>query len=261
MKKISILGIDLQNDFVLLNGSLSVVGALDDMKRIADFINRHSHKIHSVNLTLDSHHPIHIASPCFWRDKSGQHPQHFTQITSADAMAGLWIPQYNPNWAYKYLEELEKGGVNCVIWPPHCILGTNGWALTDDVMDAVKKWEIDNAKPYNLWFKGSNWYTEHYSIFKSNVPYPNAPETSLNQNLLQILNSHDIVFLFGEAADFCVVNSLKDILDESPKLASKIVVLEDCMSWIQYQNPYAVAIYERAKQMGVTFAKSVDITL
>lgn len=261
MEKVALLGIDLQNDFVLQSGALSVVGAEDDANRIASFIRKNLTKIQHLSFTLDSHHPIHIASQCFWKDKDGNHPKPFTNITSSEAQRGEWIPQYNPKWAYTYLEELEKTGTQCTIWNSHCVLGTNGWALVDTVTDAIKEWEIENARPYNLWFKGTNWYTEHYSIFKANVPYPNAPETGLNQELLRVLNQYDKVLLVGEAADFCVANSLNDILNETPDLAKKLIILDDCMSWIIPNNPIAVGIFNRAKTMGATFAKSVDINI
>ena len=63
MKKRAILGIDLQNDFVLINGALSVNGAEEDAKRIGAFISNNKKDIHHISLTLDSHHPLHIANP------------------------------------------------------------------------------------------------------------------------------------------------------------------------------------------------------
>ena len=76
--------------------------------------------------------------------------------------------------------------------------------------------------------------------------------------MIQVLNEYDEVFLVGEAADFCVANSLKDIVTYAPELAKKIIVLEDCMSWIILNNPSAIKIYEDAKNAGVRFAKSTD---
>lgn len=258
MKKRAILGIDLQNDFVLINGALSVNGAEEDAKRIGAFISNNKKDIHHISLTLDSHHPLHIANPIYWKDKDGNHPSPFTVITYQDIKDGKWTTSINPQWSFRYVEELEKQGSQLTIWNPHCVLGTDGWAIVSSVIKACIEWEETNCKPYNLWFKGSNWFTEHYSIFKAAVTYPGAPETDLNQQLIQVLNEYDEVFLVGEAADFCVANSLKDIVTYAPELAKKIIVLEDCISWIILNNPSAIKIYEDAKNAGVKFAKSTD---
>lgn len=259
--KSAILGIDLQNDFVLQAGALSVTNAIEDADRIAAFIRKNGKKIGNISLTLDSHYPIHIAHPCYWKDKDGNQPALYTNITYDDVKNGIWTAQYNPMGALRYLEELEKNGGKHTIWPPHCISGSEGWAIVKSIKNAVDEWSIDSALPYNLWFKGSNWFTEHYSIFKAAVVIPNAPETNLNHDLINVLSNYDQVFLCGEAADFCVANSLKDIVEYAPELAKKIVVLEDCMSWIVANNPAAVAIYDNAKQTGVKFAKSTDVIL
>lgn len=262
MKKVALLGIDLQVDFVDDNGTLKVNNAEKDAERIANFITNNVHKIHHLSFTLDSHHPIHIASQCFWKDKNGKNPDLFTVITSDDAKNGNWTPQYNPQWAYKYLEELEKGGTKCTIWPHHCILGTKGWSLTEKVINAACNWEIENGKPYNLWFKGTNWYTEHYSIFKANVPYPNAPETGFNQELIKILNGFDELYICGEAMDFCCLNSVRDMNSYVPDFMKKVIILEDCMSPIDssfsvHTNP----VYQESVKLGAKIMKSTDVSL
>ena len=191
----AILAIDLQNDFVKSNGSLSVPGAEEDAKRTATFIKDNARNIQHISATLDSHHPIHIANAIFWKDVNGNHPTPFTVITINDIKNGKWQTSFNPQWASHYVEELEKKGKVLTIWPLHCVLGTDGWALYKDISDALIEWEEVTSRPYHLEFKGSNWYTEHYSIFRGEVEVPNCPETQINQNLINILNKYDRVFL------------------------------------------------------------------
>lgn len=258
MKKVAILGIDLQNDFTSSNGSLYVNGAEEDVKRIADFILNNQCRIDYIALTLDSHQPIHIAHQIYWRDHEGNHPPLFSIISSKDLIEGRWIPQYNKERALIYLEQLEKKGEVCTIWPMHCILGTTGWALDRLITNSLAEWAIVNGKSYELFYKGYSQSTEHYSIFKAAVEWDNEPETFLNNKLLSILNKYDEVILIGEAADFCVANSLNDILDECEELTRKIVILSDCMSWIQNDNPRAKKIFEKAKNLGVRFTTSTE---
>lgn len=258
MKKTAILGIDIQNDFTLATGALFVKGADTDIRRMSDFILGNQQHIDYIALTLDSHQPIHIAHQCYWKGQEGNRPALFSIITAADVKSNRWIPQYNVDKALIYLEELESKGEVCTIWPMHCILGTEGWALNRVLTDCLMEWAIDNDRSYELFYKGYSQSTEHYSIFRAAVEWESEPETYLNTTLLSRLNKFDEVLLIGEAADYCVANSLNDILDECDQLAKKIVVFTDCMSWINSENESAKKIFEKAESMGVRFMASSD---
>ena len=143
----------------------------------------------------------------------------------------------------------------------HCVLGTTGWALDNAITNAVIEWTIRNDKSYELFYKGWNQSTEHYSIFRAAVEWESSPETKLTKKLLKLLTSYDEVILVGEAADFCVANSLNDIVNECGELARKTVVMTDCMSWINTDNERAKTIFENAKKSGVRFEKSVNYVL
>lgn len=256
--KVAILGIDIQNDFTLPSGSLFVKNADADVVRIASFVLKNQEKIDYIALTLDSHQPIHIAHQCYWRDKEGNPPVLFSVIGFDDVKNGDWLPQFNKERALTYLEQLERKGEVCTIWPMHCILGTEGWAINKTITDALVEWTICNDKAYELFYKGYSQSTEHYSIFKAAVEWENEPETYLNTNLLAKLNNFDEVLLVGEAADYCVANSLNDILNECGELANKITVLTDCMSWINPDNDRAKYIFEKARKQGVRFTTSTE---
>lgn len=258
MKKVAILGVDIQNDFTLPTGELFVKGADADVRRMADFILKNQEQISYIALTLDSHQPIHIAHQCYWKGELGNRPALFSSITASDVRKGVWIPQFNKEKALPYLEQLEaKGGV-CTIWPMHCILGTEGWAINKVLTDSLTQWAIDNAHSYELFYKGYSQSTEHYSIFRAAVEWENEVGTHLNRTLLSVLNAFDEVLLMGEAADYCVASSLNDILDESDELAKKVTVLTDCMSWINPGNENAKAIFDKAKKQGVRFVLSTE---
>lgn len=255
-KRIAILGIDLQNDFTLPTGALSVKGANEDIRKITNFILSHQDSIDYIVLTLDSHQPIHIAHQCYWKDTKGDSPNLYSTINLEDVKNGKWIPQYNKELAIPYLEELASKGEVCTIWPMHCILGSNGWAINEALVNCLSDWTINNNKSYELFYKGYAQSTEHYSIFRAAVEWESQPETQLNTRLLSILNNFDEVLLIGEAADYCVVNSLNDIMKECDELTKKIVILTDCMSWIDPNNIRAKRIYEKAEKRGVRFDKS-----
>lgn len=261
MKKTAILGIDLQYDFTDVGGALYVNGADKDIERIVAFIANNKQNIDYIALTLDSHQPIHIAHQCYWKNVHGNPPSLYTNIRYKDVVDGIWIPQYNKDRAEIYLKTLEINGGVCTIWPMHCILGSIGWTINQTLLDYLIGWSIETNHSYELFYKGYNQSTEHYSIFRAAVEWEDSPETHLNLQLLDILNRYNEVILVGEAADYCVASSLNDIVIERPELAKKIIVLTDCMSWITDENPMAVAIYENAKRNGVRFQISTEYSI
>jgi len=90
----TLLIIDPQNDFHS-GGSLAVPGADADALRLSAWIDRESEKLHSIVVTLDTHHKLHIAHAAFWQagnDPSAR-PAVFSHITSRDIEEGKWVPR------------------------------------------------------------------------------------------------------------------------------------------------------------------------
>lgn len=254
--KTAVLGIDVQNDFTQPTGALYVNGADADVRRMATFIEEYGSSIDYVALTLDSHQPIHIANQHYWQDVEGYPPALFTVVYAADVESGKWIPQYNKDLALKYLQDLEAKGEVCTIWPAHCIQGSKGWSINEILIKSLYSWSINEGVNYDLFYKGTHQATEHYSIFKAVVEYEDSEETKLNEKLLSKLEEFDNIIIMGEAADYCVVNSLNDMLEAAPHLAKRVIILSDCISWINPENERAISMYDKAKQQGVRFATS-----
>ena len=83
-----------QNDFCDPRGALPVAGADKDMERLAAFVRKHGSKFVDITVTLDSHHPVHVAHPCFWRNAMGKNPPPFTIISVKDVETGVWNPAF-----------------------------------------------------------------------------------------------------------------------------------------------------------------------
>lgn len=257
--KTVLLAIDLQFDFCSQGGALYVQGADQDICNIANLITTHLDSIDSIIMSMDSHQPVHIAQQIYWRNEDGRQPQLFSTITRQDVVVGRWIPQYNTELALAYLTKLEAAGYVCTIWPPHCIIGTEGWTISEKVFKALTQWTISTGIPYEMVMKGMYQATEHYSIFRAAVEYSAVKSTLFNDKLIDRLGDYDRILLVGEAADFCVANSLNDILKKTPELAPRIYVLTDCMSYIIDGNESAKKIFNDAKNLGAHFCKSTAI--
>lgn len=255
MKRL-LLGIDLQNDFCEPNGKLYVQGAQDDLQNILRLLENAGHLFNEILLSMDSHYPIHIAHPSYWRNPQGDMPTYFSIITYQDAIAGHWTPQYHPKQSLQYLETLENAAYQCTIWPPHCLIGTEGWAIPDMLYRALSHWSHTTGRNFELYQKGSNPFTEHYSILKAAVEFPGVPSTCFDQTLLSRFTAFDEIVIIGEAMDFCVASTLNDLQQAAPELMQKLVILTDCMSNIIPDNAAAKAIYHQATDLGATMITS-----
>lgn len=254
MKKNALLIIDPQNSFCNPAGSLYVPGADADMKRLADWTSCNAAHIDFIGITLDLHQPNDIAHPSFWQDKDGNNPPPFTTITAADVEAGRWTPRFDPPRCLQYLRALEaQGEFPHVIWPPHCIIGSEGAAIYDPLMQAIQQW-TNQGRFYQTVAKGTFPFTEHFGAFMAQIPDPERPETQLNVALLKTLESFANVYLAGEARSHCVANSLKQAMSEAPALASRLIILDDAMSDVPGFESLALPIYDQARKMGVRFS-------
>lgn len=233
---VQLLTIDPQIDFCDPNGALFVQGADGDMrKRLPKMVRENIPQIAGIHCTLDSHHPVHIAHPVWWKDSKGKHPGPFTVVT-VDMVESGEIKAYNPNmqqWSLDYVKSLRDNNryVLC-IWPPHCLIGHNGAAIVPELREAFLQWE-NTFKKLNYVPKGSCVYTEHYSAVRADVEYPGDPTTMLNTNVINMLKTDMDILITGEALDFCVANTIRDIANEfSEDEVKKFVLLEDACSCV-----------------------------
>lgn len=83
------------------------------------------------------------------------------------------------------------------IWPPHCRKYTKGAAIHEDLVRVLADRQALN---YPILFveKGRDLYTEEYSAFEHSV--------------VTELSSADEIVVCGIAGDFCVLNTVKDLL-------------------------------------------------
>jgi nicotinamidase/pyrazinamidase len=248
MTRVELLVIDPQRSFTdppLNNptenevgvGSLFVPGANEDMERLASFIKNNATKFDDIHVTLDSHHKVHIGNPIWFRDpNNGDHPKPFTSISNQDLLNGKWITT-NPGllkWSIDYTEQLEKTGkYQLITWPEHCIIATAGANVNAKLFKALNDWEEEFAV-VDYVTKGSNIYTENYSVFRAEVPRADDPTTQLNTRLVDALMKTDILLCSGEALSHCVLSSLNDLAAAfgNDDYVKKMVLLTDCCSTI-----------------------------
>lgn len=251
--------IDMQNDFCNKQGTLYVQNAEKDVDRLSNFIEDNIEGVDGIILTQDWHNVIDISHACFWVDEYGEHPKPYTVISNADVDSGRWIPLYGEEAPILYIRELSnQGEYPHIIWPEHCLAGTEGAAFPKELAEALVKWSR-RGNAYKIYQKGTNPYTEHFGALRANIPN-DATETMLNKQLVEDLNCYDRILLAGEARSHCVANTVKQLLD-FPEILGRCILLDDCTSNVVGFEGLAAPIYQRAAQEGMLLAKSYQVKL
>ena len=254
-KRVHVLLIDVQKDFCFPEGSLYVAGrsgtgAVDDSRRIAELIYRNLGTITDITTTLDTHLAYQIFFPSFWLDNADAPLAPFRTITSDEIASGAvrpnpamakWLCGGNYTWLCKqvlyYCKELERvGKYQLYLWPPHCLLGSDGHALAGVIHEARLFHAFARTSQSSVEVKGGNPLTENYSVLRPEVlgRFDGAPLAQRNTQFLSTLLAADAVVIAGQAASHCVKSTIDDLLVEiaaaDPALARKVYVVTDCMS-------------------------------
>lgn len=259
-----LLLVDMQVDFVHADGSLSVPGAVDDARRVIEWIFGNLPAVTTIAASLDSHVPLSIFFPTWWAGADGQHPQPYTVIRSDEVRAGRWTPLYQPEWSAEYCAKLEaQAKKELMIWTFHTLIGTPGHTLTPALYEAVAYHSAARqAQPIFLQ-KGTIPQTEYYSILEPEVKVPDHPAGSLNTAFLNMLVAYDRVYVAGEAKSHCVLETVASItraFADQPAVLDKFYLLEDCMSSVAHPTidfeVLAQQALARFAEMGVHLVKS-----
>ena len=236
--RVLLLLVDIQVDFVHIDGSLSVPGAIDDTRRLIEWLFTHASQITTIAASLDSHVPIQIFSPTWWVDDQGQHPDPFTLITHNQLRAGRWRALYESDWSQIYVAQLEQAAKKqLMIWPYHTLIGTPGHNLVPSLFEAIAYHSAARQSQPMFLTKGSLPKTEHYSVLEPEVKIPEIEEGDLNTDFLDHMTSYDLIYITGQAKSHCVLETVSSIMryfKGSSEMISKLRILMDCTSSVAH---------------------------
>jgi len=285
--KIALIAIDVQNTFCipgfeLFVGGRSGIGAVEDNRRLCEFIYRNLASITQITATLDTHTAMQIFHPVFLVDAHGAHPSPLTPISHDDLIQGRWkfnpaiasslniTPDYGQAHLLHYTQELkERHKYDLTIWPYHVMLGSIGHALVPAVEEAIFFHTMARASQADFEIKGGNPLTEHYSAIGPEVL--DGPDgeaiAKRSRKFIQKLRHFHRVIIAGQAKSHCVAwtiaDLLGDILEDDPKLVSKVYLLEDCTSpvvvpGIVDYTDQADAAFHRFEEAGMHVVRSTQ---
>jgi nicotinamidase-related amidase len=275
--KISLLLVDVQNTFCipgfeLYVGGTSGTGAVDDNRRLCDFIYRNLNVITQICPTMDTHQAMQIFHCIFLVNDRGEHPAPYSLITPDDIEKGIWKfnPQlssglqidktYGQQFLRHYTRQLKAGGkYDLTIWPYHAMLGGIGHALVASVEEAVFFHSIARLSQPDFQEKGGNPLTENYSVLSPEVLAGPSGEEIAEKNVgfIRKLLDFDAVIIAGQAKSHCMAWTIEDLLNEiqiaDGKLSEKVYLLEDCTSPVVIPG-----VIDYTKQANAAFQKFSD---
>lgn len=285
--KICLVAVDVQNAFCIPEFELFVAGrsgrgAVDDNRRLCEFIYRNLDVITQICPTMDTHQAIQIFHPMFWINEKGEHPLPFTLISEEDVREGRW--RFNPALCHSlgidedyarrhllhYARALEEGRkYELTIWPYHALLGSIGHALVSSVEEAIFFHGIARHSQPSFQVKGDNPLTEHYSVLGPEVlAGPDGePIAQRNVEFIERLLQFDAVLIAGEAKSHCVAWTIDDLLQDirvrDRRLAERVYLLEDCTSpvvvpGVMDYTEEANAAFQRFAEAGMHVVRSTD---
>jgi nicotinamidase-related amidase len=274
--RICLVAVDVQNTFCIPGFELFVsgrsgTGAVDDNRRLCEFVYRNLDAITQVVPTLDTHQAMQVFHAIWLTDNEGRHPEPYTLVSAEDVETRRW--QVDPavaeglsldlDYAHRHLlhytRALEASGkYRLTVWPYHAMLGGIGHALVSAVEEAIFFHTVARRSQPDFQPKGRSPLTEHYSVLGPEVTEgpDGEPLGERNAPLLAELLDYDAVVIAGQAKSHCVAWTIDDLLG-SPQLleqglAQKVYLLEDCTSPVVV--PGAVDYTEEADAAFARFA-------
>ena len=286
-RKVCLVAVDVQNTFCIPAFELFVAGrsgtgAIDDNRRLCEFVYRNLDAITQIIPTLDTHQAMQVFHALWLVDSKGNHPEPYTLISADDVAEGRW--QVDPEVAealgleldyarrhlVHYTRALEESGkYRLTIWPYHAMLGGIGHALVPAVEEAIFFHTVARHSQPDFRVKGTLPLTEHYSVFGPEVTEGPDGDTlgRHDAELVEKLLGFDAVVIAGQAKSHCVAWTIDDLL-RSPavgerELAEKVYLLEDCTSPVVVPDvadytEEADAAFARFAEAGMHVVRSTD---
>jgi nicotinamidase-related amidase len=285
--RVCLLAVDVQNTFCIPGFELFVAGrsgtgAVDDNRRLCEFVYRNLGTITQIFPSLDTHHAMQVFHAVWLVDEHGNHPGPYALISPDDVEAGRWRvneavaealgcgADYAARHLAHYTQRLAEGGkYNLTVWPYHAMLGGIGHALVSAVEEAFFFHGVTRYSRPEFQVKGANPWTEHYSMLGPEVTEGPDGESldTINTGLIDALLTFDAVVVAGQAKSHCLAWTIDDLLKHEDvrerRLAERTYLLEDCTSpvvvpgVVDYTDE-ADAAFERYEAAGLHVVRSTE---
>jgi nicotinamidase-related amidase len=283
--RVCLVVVDVQNTFCVPGFELFVRGrsgtaAVDDSRRLCEFVYRNLATITRIVPSLDTHQAMQVFHAIWLVDEHGNPPPPYTLVSPEDVEAGRWRVNravadalgldaaYAERHLAHYTRRLAEGGkYDLTVWPYHAMLGGIGHALVSAVEEAIFFHSAARYSQPEFQVKGQHPLTEHYSMLGPEVTEGPDGERlgGKNTELIDKLLGFDAVVVAGQAKSHCLAWTIDDLLEGGRELglAERTYLLEDCSSpvvvpgVVDYTDD-ADAAFERYAAAGMHVVRSTD---
>ena len=210
--RVCLVAVDIQNTFCTPGFELFVPGAVEDSRRLCEFVYRNLRTITEIVPTLDTHQAIQIFHSAFLVDSDGNRPGPYASSRPRTWRRGSGGSIPTPA-SIPITSSTTRGSSRRRPLPAHrvagrhAMLGGIGHALVSAVEEAFFFHAIARRTAPAFEIKGFNPLTEHYSVL--------GPEVMGDKNealIGRLLQSFDAVVFAGQAKSHCVAWTIDDLL-------------------------------------------------
>ena len=230
--------VDCQYDFCNPQGSLYVAGATDDMKRLSNLIIDKASSFSKIFVGLD-YHPIgHCSFHTSWKNKEGFTPAPYSHISTFEYGHIVYKPIIGNATNEAFVDKEFD------IWPEHCVAHSIGATLDNAISKALSHYLLKSEKSgfVEYYTKGESLMSEEYG----NIELARAVSSQAHNDMA--------IYVAGEALDFCVYNTLKQIRQHTNL---PLFLIKDCTSCVIQDSE--MVIYDELKKIEVQLVSSLDI--
>ena len=207
---------DVQNCF---NNELPIFGATLNIDDLCSNIKDNIDYIDYFLVIKDSHNGNEINNKLNWINSTGHHPTDYQIINYSDIGRNWWPTSISLEYAKIYSNYLLTNNKNPIImWPEHCIIGTEGHKIINQVQDSLELWEEKKSKKVIYLEKGTNQYSETYGI----LPEARLPLSLNNKNIsitideiINIITQYSNITVIGDEyshSTLAVYNDFNEIM-------------------------------------------------
>ena len=202
---------DVQNCF---KEDLPIFGATLNMDDLASNIKDNINNIDYLLVIKDSHNGNEINNKLNWINSTGHQPNDYQIINYSDIGKNWWPTSISLEYAKIYSNYLLLNNKNPIImWPEHCIIGTEGHKIIDKVQDSLNLWEQQKSKKIIYLEKGTNQHSETYGVLpEARLPlaFNNKNTSIIVDEIINIVTKYTNITIIGDEYSHSTLTVYKD---------------------------------------------------
>lgn len=268
--------VDFNNCFLEGSGHLPVPGSKTGYDNAVQFLKENGSGFDKVIVTSDSHPASgkHISFNTWYYYDDNSHPEPYSIVTYEDFRSGKLTSYYQLETEF-YLEKVGS----IMVYPPHCIKGTEDQMIYRPLQEALTDWEHQYGKKVTYVSKGESMFTDELSAFEPEVKYNKYydfktlyskneefkssifsfnTDDSFNLDLLDTMRDVKNIYVAGIVRSICVKKTIESYVFRRNRIFNKnskyqkFILLSHSMPELPGNEDIGIEFFEKMKKMNNT---------